>query len=93
MASENPVLLTLSHWSVKTVQSITGLNVFNIRQEFGKDPLMYGPTQFSTMKREIPENGEENMELLGDLFQQREEEMDPDIVSELDILINNVCTR
>ena len=30
MASDNPVLRTLSDWSVKTAQSITGLNVLNI---------------------------------------------------------------
>ena len=36
----------------------------------------------------------ENIELLANLLQQREEEMDPDIVLQLDIvIINNVCTR
>ena len=92
IASDNPVLRTLSDWPVKTAQSITGLNVLNIRQEFGQDPLLYGPTQFSTNKREIPENGEENIDLLADLLQQRQEEMDPDILPELDILIDNICT-
>ena len=58
--------------------------------EFGQDPLLYGPTQFSTNKTEIPENGEENMDMLADLLQQRVEEMD--IVPELDILIDNICT-
>ena len=91
VSSDNPVILALSHWAVKTVKSITGLNVFNIRHEFGCDPLHNGPTNFSTKKTDVPQNCEENLVLLSDLLHQREEEMDPDIVSELDILINNIC--
>ena len=58
VTSDNPVILTLSHWAVKTVKSITGLNVVNIRQEFGCDPLQNGPTNFSTKKRDVPANCE-----------------------------------
>ena len=32
--SSNPVLSTLSQWATNTVQSVTGLNMTNIRQEF-----------------------------------------------------------
>ena len=46
VSSENPVLSVLSHWAVKTVHSVTGSNVVKIRQEFGLDPLVYGPTLF-----------------------------------------------
>ena len=93
VTSKNPVISTLSNWAVNTVRSNTGLNLFNIRNEFERDPLLYGSTQFSTKKKDIPENCEENIVLLSNLLQQREEEMDPDIVLELDIVINNVCTR
>ena len=67
-----------SNWTVKT------MILFNIRNKFDWYSLLYGSTQFFT---------KENIKLLSNLLQQREEKMDPDIVLELDIVINNVCTR
>ena len=93
VTSENPVLSTLSHWATNTVQSTTGLNVANIHQEFGLDPLVHGPTMFTVKKRDIPENKEEDLELLENLLQQQLVETEPDIVSELQTVIDNICTR
>ena len=42
-------------------------------------------------KKEIPEGGDENLELLERLFEARVTEIEPDLVSELNILIDNVC--
>ena len=89
--SQNQVLSVLSHWAVNTVQSVTGLNVANIRQEFGLNPLLYGPTLFSVKKKDITEIDQNNMDLLGELLQQKHDEIDPDTILELDGLINNIC--
>ena len=43
------------------------------------------------MKREIPEYGAENMELIERLLNTRESEKEPNLVSELNELIDNVC--
>ena len=89
--SENPVFSVLSHWAVKTVQSVTGSNLAKIRQEFGLDPLLHQPTLFFVKKKDISENDVENMDLLKDLFQQKQDELDPRVVSELEGLINDIC--
>ena len=70
---------------------ITGLNVANIRQEFGLNPLLYGPTLFSVKKKDITEIDQNNMDLLGELLQQKHDEIDPDTILELEGLINNIC--
>ena len=93
VSSENPVLSVLSHWAVKTVQSVTGSNVAKIRQEFGRDPLLYGPTLFFVKKKDISENDKENIDLLKELFQQKQDELDPDMVLELEGLIDNICKK
>ena len=41
VTSENPVMWQLSNLAVTTIRSTTGLNVENIRQEFGLDPLNF----------------------------------------------------
>ena len=89
----NPVLSTLSHWATKTVQSVTGLNMANIRQEFGLDPLLHGPSLFTVKNKEIPENGNETLELIDNLLHQQLQETEPDIATELQAVINNLCER
>ena len=69
------VLLTLSHCATNIVQSTTGLDVANIRQEFGLDALVHGPNMFTVKKRDIPQSQEEDLELLQLV------ETEPDIVS------------
>ena len=91
--SLNPVLSTLSYWATKTVQSVTGLNITNIRQEFGLDPLLNGPSMFTVKSKDIPENGNEILELLETLLQQQLQETEPDIVTELQTIINSFCER
>ena len=80
------MISVLSHWAVKTQQSVTGCNVANIRQEFGLNPLQHGPTTFTVKKKEITETDQTNMDLLGELLQQRHEEVDPDTVLELSLI-------
>ena len=93
VTSSNPVLSTLSHWAIKTVQSTTGLNVANIRHEFGLDPLLHGSTLFTVKRKQIPENHEEDLKLLADLLAQQLVEPEPNIVSELQTVIDNICKR
>ena len=45
------------------------------------------------MKREIPEQMEDNIELLDSLLKIRAEEVEPDVVTELNGLINVVCEQ
>ena len=65
----------------------------NIREEFAVDPFKCLPKDISMQKREIPEGGNENIELLERLFTAKAAEIEPDIVSELEILINTVCEQ
>ena len=85
------MLSILSHWAVKTVQSVTGSNVAKICQEFGIDPLVYGPTLFFVKKKNVLETEKENLNLLQELLHQKKDELDPDMVSELGGLINDIC--
>ena len=41
----------------------------------------------------MPEGGEETIELLDRLLEQRSNETDEDVINELNQLITNVCTR
>ena len=60
ISSTNPLVSTLANWAVNTVQSVTGLNVVNIWQEFGQNPLISIPASFSVKKNErLDENDEE----------------------------------
>ena len=76
--------------ATKTLKSTTGRNVTNIRNEFC-DPLTCDPQKICIKKREIPEGGIEQIDLLARLLVQRTEEMDPYILPEIDILIENLC--
>ena len=63
----------------------------NIREEFGLDPLKCSPGSIRIRQRDMPENGQENLELLERLFSIRAAEVEPDVVNELNILINDIC--
>ena len=65
----------------------------NIRNEFRLDPFTYGPSMFSIKKQDVPENRKEDMDLLENLLQQQLSETEPDIVEELQTVINGICQR
>ena len=48
---------------------------------------------FIVKKKDIPENCDEDLELLEHLLQQQLVETEPDIVAELQTLIDNICKR
>ena len=48
---------------------------------------------FIVKGKDIPETGNETLELLDNLLQQQLQETDPDIVTELQTVINNLCKR
>ena len=72
---------------------MTGSNVANIKQEFKISPLNCNPKSLTVKKSELPEQGKENIELLETLLTIRAAEIEPDILTELDGLINNVCVQ
>ena len=49
------------------------------------------PQEITVRRQKIPEGGREQIDLLSRLLVQRNEEMDPDAIPELDTLIDNVC--
>ena len=63
----------------------------NIEEEFKVNPLKCKSEDIVVMKREIPEYGAENMELIERLLTIRASEKEPNLVSELNELIDNVC--
>ena len=65
----------------------------NIQQEFCLDPLLHAPSMFTVKRKDIPETGNETLELLENLLQQQLQETEPDIVTELQTVINNLCER
>ena len=91
--SKNPVISALAYWCVNTRLSTTGNNVANIREEFKMDPLKCSPWKINTAKREVPINGHENIDLLMRLFEIRTEELEPDVLLEINELIENVCVQ
>ena len=91
--STNPIISALSHWGIRTRLSTTGSNVANIKEEFSVDPLKCKPMDISVMKRNIPENGEQNMELIERLLNIRADEIEPDVVDEINELISNICEQ
>ena len=92
MTSANPVIGNLAQLSVSTVRSVTGRNITKMREEFQLDPLTDNKRQFNVKKAEVPEGGEENIELLDYLLYLRNNETEEEIVSELRELIFNVCS-
>ena len=92
VTSDNPVISQVAKLSVQTVRSISGLNIRNIFEEFGKDPLNVNKWEFIVEKAKLPENGQENIDLLDCLLQQRSQEVDSDLIWEFDTLIFDVCT-
>ena len=92
MNSENPVIWKLTRLSVNNVGSVTGRNVAKMKEEFQLDPLEVNKKLFFVKKAELPEHGEENIELLDYLLYLRNSETEEDIISELNELIFNVVS-
>ena len=95
VTSENPVLRQLSNLAVATVQSTTGLNVSNIREEFKLDPLNDYKKLFCVDKSPLPPDGLEVIELLDFLLYIRNEEAgteDTNDMDEIEAVIFNICT-
>ena len=78
---------------MNTVQSNTGRNISNMKDEFQLDPLTTPRDRFTVSKSNIPGGGEDNLNLLQDLMCIRENEVDDNILNELDELIRITCTR
>ena len=91
--SENLVIQQVANLSVLTVRSVTGRNVSNIQMEFQKSPLYSNKQEFSLRRKELSVTELENIELLDNLLSLRSKEIDDEILSELDILILNVCSK
>ena len=88
MSSTNPAVCHLANLAVTT-----GRNVSKMREEFGRDPLTCHKREFVTEKCDMPDDGQENIELLNRLLQQRSNETEEDSLNELNQLITNLCTR
>ena len=93
LSSPNPVLSLLAVLSANTVQSTTGRNIVNLKQEFNMDPLTTPRNKFVVIKSVIPDGGEDNLVLLKDLINAKQDEFEDDIRSELEGLIKNTCVR
>ena len=92
MQSDNPVIWKLTRQSVNSVGSVTGRNVAKMKEEFQLDPLEVNKKLFFVKKAELPEHGEENIELLDYLLYLRNSETEEEIISELNELIFNVVS-
>ena len=79
--------------AANTVQSTTGRNIVNLKQEFNMDPLTTPRNKFVVTKSIIPEGGEDNLVLLKDLINAKQDAIEDDIRSELEGLIKNTCVR
>ena len=53
--------------------------------------LLHCAGSISVRLRELPDNGQETLELLERLLQSRSTETEPAIVSEINQLIDNIC--
>ena len=93
VSSMNPVISALSYWGARTRCSTTGRNVANLQEEFSVYPLAKtcSPTSLSVSPREMPENGQEIIELLERLFSIKASETEPDVVAEISQLIDDTC--
>ena len=56
LSSNNETIWNLANLAINTTRSVTGLNVTNIREEFGLDPVSVDRREFFVEKREIPDN-------------------------------------
>ena len=94
--SSNPVIWNLSNLAVTTVRSTTGLNVSNIRQEFGMDPLQTYKKLFCVQKATIPDDGLQTIELLDYLLFIRKQEYESgdtdEILNDLEQTIVQTCS-
>ena len=54
-----------------------------MQNEFGVDPLKCAPGDIKVSKRDMPDNGNLNLELLETLMSTRAAECEPDIISNL----------
>ena len=63
------------------------------RGEFNVNPLKCKPWTVTVKKREVPEQGHANLELLQNLLEIRAAELEPDILAEVNGLIDNVCIQ
>ena len=88
----NPVISLLAVPAVNTVQSNTGRNISNMKEEFQLDPLTTSRDRFEVLKSKIPDGGSENLTLLQDLMIIKNNEVDDYIISELEELIRITCT-
>ena len=91
--SENPIISGLAYWAVRTRMSTTGKNVANIQDELNVDPLKCESKEVVVKKKEMPDNGDETIELLVRLLNSKSAEVDPEMVTELASLIDNVCEQ
>ena len=91
--SENTVIQQVSNLAVLTIKSVTGRNLSNIQNEFQKNPLYTNKQEFTLNRKELSDKKHENIELLDKLLSIRSKEVDDEIISELDILILNVCSQ
>ena len=92
LSSNNDIIWNLANLAICSTRSVTDLNVTNIREEFSLDPVSVDRRQFVVKKREIPDNGMENIELLDYLLYLRNSETEDDIISELNAVITDVCS-
>ena len=95
VTSKNPVIWQLSNLAVATVQSTTGLNVSNIREEFKLDPLNDYKKLFFVEKSPLPTDGFDVIELLDYLLYIRNVEIDTEDSNDMDeikAVIFTTCT-
>ena len=92
LSSPNPIICQIAHLAVNTTRSVTGKNVKNIRDEFQLDPLVENKRLFFVNKKVLPLNGQDTIELLDYLLYLRDNETEDDAISELQEVINNVCS-
>ena len=92
VTSDNQIIRQLAHLAVGSTRSTTGRNIREIRDEFGLDPLTTSKKHFFVKKAEVPEHGQDNIELLDHLLYIRNSETEEDIIAEVDDLISSVCS-
>ena len=65
----------------------------NLQEEFRVYPLVKtcSPTSLTVSPREMPENGPEIIELLERLFSIKAAETEPDVIAEINQLIDDTC--
>ena len=81
LSSSNPAVCHLANLAVATNLSVTGRNVSRMREEFGRDPVTCHKREFVVDKCQMPEDGEETIELLERLLEQRSNEEDEDVLN------------